>query len=157
MVAGRKMSYWRVAELYIWIHGQLGQRDTGPGLSFGNLKSSLQWHTSSNKAAPTLIRSYPLIVPLPMDQTFKHESTGGIPIQTTTSEEVTDCKPLCSDLLAVVWPLRCLLPSPSLVASALTWSLNQPYCTMSHLSQETMSPQKRRLTKALIKIDLGWG
>lgn len=28
---------------------------------------------------------------------------------------------------------------------------------MSHLSQETMSTQKRRLTKALIKIDLGWG
>lgn len=28
---------------------------------------------------------------------------------------------------------------------------------MSHLSQETMSPQKRRLTKAVVGTDLGWG
>lgn len=48
------------------------------------------------------------------------------------------------------------LPFP-LLASALTCGIIQPFYPMSHLSRETMSPQKRRLTKAVAGTDLGWG
>ena len=62
---------------------------------------------------------------------------------------------LCAVLPCDLCGVFCLLFPP--LASALTCSIIQSFYPMSHLSQETWSPQKRRLTKAVVGTDLGWG
>ena len=53
-------------EFYIWIGKHQGERDTRPGLTFRNLKTSPQWPTYINKAKSTPTRPHLLIVPHPM-------------------------------------------------------------------------------------------
>ena len=60
MVACRQMWCWISSwGFYIWIHRQYGERHWA---WLGLLKTHFQWHTSSNKATPTLMRPHLLIL-----------------------------------------------------------------------------------------------
>lgn len=50
----------------------------------------------------------------------------------------------------------CLLPAFATLASGLTVDLFNPLGSMSRFDQGSLSPQKRRLTKPLTGVDLGW-
>jgi hypothetical protein len=91
MAASRLTWCWRRSwKFYILIHRQQKRTVSHTGRSLSTYPQSPppQWHSSSNKATPTLTRPHLLIVPLLMGQAFKHMNLQGpLPIQTTTLGE----------------------------------------------------------------------
>lgn len=63
---------------------------------------------------------------------------------------------MSSCLAAATTVCGCLLPAFATLASRLTVALSSPLGTVSSPDQGTQSPQKRRLTKPLMGVDLGW-